>query len=148
MATYASSWRGCEVGGSVALQASHCLVCSGKRERCPGVIKVRAYRHVEPGRSVMTLLACLRKTGGDVVRVRCFPEIREVTTHARGGRRREVAGGVALRALHRRLGSGERERRLGMIKGCVQPCTAVVAWLARLREAGSRVVRVCGFGKI
>lgn len=62
------------------------------------------------------------------------------------GSRREVvvAIHVTLGALHRDVGSGEGERRLGMIEGCRLPRGGGMADVALLRNAGREMVRIRG----
>lgn len=59
-----------------------------------------------------------------------------------GGGQVVIAIHVALRALHGRVGAGERESSSGVIKGRAVPRGRVMALLARRREAGLHMVRI------
>ena len=106
------------------------------------MIKVRTH----PRRGVVALRAGLREPGLHMVGLRRTLEIFQVAADAGGIRAGQVvvAVHVALRALHRRVGPGQREAGGRVIKRRVQPTRRAVALLAGLREARTDVIGVRG----
>lgn len=89
-----------------------------------------------PGRSRMTHRAICRKTRGDVIRVRRLVEVIYVARSAIGWRAIETTVDVALRALQRRVCSGQDKAREGpMIKLRASPGHRRVALLAGAWES-------------
>ena len=124
----------------VALCALNAGMRAAQRESSAGVIKLRA----GPGRGGMALLTGLGESGLHVVRIGSGLEILLVATDTGAvcGRQGVVVVHVALRALHRRVRSRERESSGGVIKGRVIPRGRRVTLLTGLRESGLHVVRI------
>ena len=114
----------------VALCASHGRVSARQRETGRRVIE----RRVIPRRSVVALLAGLRESRTDVIRIRRSLEIFQVAAHASCRRQVVVIVDVALSTLQSRVRTGERESGVVVIKGGLCPRRCVVALLASLRE--------------
>ena len=99
-----------------------------------------------PVGGVVALCAGLRKAGLYVIRICGGVEIRLMAADA--GRVRAgqivVTVDVALRALQRRVRTGQRESRRGVVEGRSSPCRSRVALLAGRREARLDVVRIGG----
>ena len=114
----------------VALRASHGRVSARQRETGRRVIE----RRVIPRRSVVALLAGLRESRTDVIRIRRSLEIFQVAAHASCRRQVVVIVDVALSTLQSRVRTGEREPCVVVIKGGLCPRCCVVALLASLRE--------------
>jgi len=124
----------------VALRARHRRVRAGQRETSRGVIERRG----RPRRRVVALLTGLCEARLHVIRIRRSLEILQVATDAgrvRGGQV-VIAVHVALRALHRRVRTAQREAGRRMIKRRIVPRRRVVALLARGRESRRHVVRI------
>ena len=82
---------------------------------------------VAPGRRVVTGGAGRRNTRLRVVRICSSLIILQVTAGAIGGRQVVVSVGVALRALQRCVGAGERKSNQAVVEGCRDPRRCVVA---------------------
>ena len=126
----------------VATRAGNRCVRSGQRKSGGGVVKGRAI----PRSRGVTLLASLRKSGTDVVRIGRALKIFQVAADA--GRVRAgqvvVAVHVALSALHAGVRAGQGESCGRMIKVCAGPGSRVMALRTGLRECGLHVVRIRG----
>ena len=129
-----------EIVVHVALRALHAGVRAGQREAGRGVVECRA----GPLRGVVAHGAVLREAGGFVRRVGGPVEIRQVAGNARGAGQAEVVVHVALRALHRGVGAGQRETRSGVVEFSAHPLRRVVAQSAILREPRGLVIRTGG----
>ena len=145
VATVAASRRACERAARVALTASESDVGSGELELRHRVVIEGA---LEPRGGVVTLLAGLRHSSGDVIRVSGLLEISDMASGALRWRASVASGGVTLHALDAQVSTGERERRLVVIEVGAAPGSRVVAVHASLRNAGSRVVRAGGLLKV
>ena len=89
-----------------------------------------------PSRSVVTNLASLRESAGDMVGIRSALEILQVARHARIAGQVVVVIDVAVRASARRYSvqSSEREPGAVVVELRVHPVAGVVALFADLRE--------------
>jgi len=141
--------RACRVSQRVvvvdmAIRARAWRHCVHPSEREPGAVVVEG--RIGPVAGAMALLAGLRETGGDVVRIRGALEVFQVAAHARHVGDGVVVVGVTVGALPRRHGmhSREREIRKVVVKRCVCPVARIVALLASLREIRADVVRIRG----
>ena len=94
----------------------------------------------------MALLAGLRESSLNVIRVRRALVALQMARHAGCHRDVVVVVDVAIDALSRRNGvcSCKREPRRGVVKFCTRPRCGVVALLARLSKTSLHVVRVRG----
>jgi hypothetical protein len=97
-----------------------------------------------PRRSAVTILASLREPGLHMVGI-CRPlKIFKVTGDAGCVRNAVVVVDMALRALQRRVGAGQREPCRAVIESSVCPRSRVVARRACGRNSGRRMWRaVC-----
>lgn len=110
----------------------------GQRER--SVVMVERRRH--PGRGAVAHVTLLRESDRYVVRVGCTLEICQVTRYARCIGQAIISVGVALTALQRRMGPGQRKAGGGVVERCRGPGGCVVTDLALLRESRRHVVRI------
>jgi len=105
-------------------------------------------RVIECGRRprgcVVTDFTLLRETRRDVIRIVRSLEILQVTTHATGIADVVVSVQMALRALHARVGPGQREAGLRVIEGCRHPRRGRMANITGLRHARRRMIRIRG----
>ena len=124
----------------VALRALQRDMGAREGESRSGVIEVSS----GPGSRVVALLASLREARTHVVRIRGALEILQVAVHARRicAGQAVVVVDVALRALHGRMRTGEREASGGVIKGRIVPGGRVVTLLASLGNSRRDVIRV------
>ena len=114
-------------------------VRAGQREARGGMVKLRAL----PGGCGVTLLAGLRETACDVVRIRRAIEIVDVAGCAVLRRACKSAVHMALRARHIHVRTSEGELRQGVVvKLCALPRGRRVAARAVLRESGVHVIRI------
>jgi len=122
----------------VATGARDCRMRPRQREAGGGVIE----HPVAPVGGGVALVTGLREAGGYVIWIGRALEIFQVALYA--GAARQVVGViyVALRALQRRVRSGQRETGGRVIKCRRCPVRGAMALLAGLRESGSRVRRI------
>ena len=114
----------------VTLCALHGAMRARQREAGRGVIEGR----IIPRSGAVTLLAGLRESRTDVIRIRCALEIFQMAAHAGCRCQVVVIVDVALGTLQSRVRTGEREPRVVVIKGGLCPRRRVVALLTGLRE--------------
>ena len=89
------------VGVAISTLQPRVSTCNRKAHR--GVIETRRL----PRGRAMAVLAGLRKSQCNVIRIRGFPEVRRVTSNAVGGRAFVLATHVATQAVERGMGSGQ-----------------------------------------
>lgn len=123
----------------MALAAGHVGVRAGQRKR--GLIVIE--RRVHPGGGVVARFARGGECGRDVIGIFCALEVAFMAGVAILGRAGEVAGCVALHALHRSVRAGEREER-GVIETRWRPAGGGVAHGAVRRESGRDMVGTAG----
>ncbi len=125
----------------MALRALHRGVGSGQRELGGRiVIELRAL----PLRRRMAYGAILGEARRHVVGIGGAAVIGQVAAFAGGQRTGILAADMALRALHRRVGPGQREPCLVVVELCALPLRGRVTDRAVLREARRRVVGIGG----
>ena len=126
----------------VTLRALNGGVRAGERES--GVVVIEGRRR--PRGRVVALLASLRESAGNVIRVGRALKILQVAADTSRVRARqvEVPIDVALRTLNGGMRSGQREARGRVIKVGAHPRGRVVALRTGLREAGLHVVGIGG----
>ena len=92
----------------------------------------------------MALIARLRETRRNVVRVRRRLVILHMTTHTGGRRQVETIVEVAVGALARRhrMSAGQRKSRSRVIEMCVQPGIGSVTGRASCREPACHVIGI------
>jgi len=97
-----------------------------------------------PSRSVVTNLASLRKSAGDMVGIRGPLEVLQMARHAGIGSQVVIVIDVAISASSRRHSMLAVERKPGavVVELRVRPVAGVVALLAGLREVRSNVIRI------
>lgn len=123
----------------VTLRTLHADVCPCEGKSRPVVIEVC----VAPGIRIVAVLAGLRNSGTDVIRIRRLLEVRQVAGHAGRTQAGEHPAGVALRALRARMRTGQRELGHGVvIELHTQPVHRAVAHRTFLREARRLVGRI------
>ena len=130
-----------EISTRVALVALQLGMPAGERESDSGVVETRGL----PSCSSMALLASLRQSKRNVIRVVCLLEVGQVTAYA-GCRCAFVPSShMTSRAVQGRVHSGQGEpSELQVVKGCTQPGVDGVALLALDGESGGHVIRRVG----
>lgn len=126
------------IGVRVALAALQGSVRPGQRPARGRVIECGR----RPRGCVVTDFTLLRETRRDVIRIVGSLEILQVTTHASRIADVVVSVQMTLRALHARVGPGQREAGLRVIERCRHPCRRAVAHLALLRDARGGVIGI------
>ena len=140
VAAHALRRRSGKVAAGVALRALHGDVRARQR-KCRLVVIETC---VEPAGRIVALLASLREAAGHMVGIGGALEVRQVAAHALRWRAGEVAAPMALRALHSRVRSGQRECSLVVIERRRQPRFGVMTTGAILRESRRPVIWICG----
>ena len=122
----------------VALCALQCCMRPGQGETSGRVIK----RAVAPVCRGVALVAGLRESRGDMVRIGSPLEIFQVALRARAARKAVVIVHVALRAGQGSVRSCQCKSRGRVIERCRRPVRRAMARLAGLRESSRRVRRI------
>lgn len=129
MTTNALRGRIRKIPARMALRALHAGVGTGERKRRFGVIEAG----VQPTRRVVALLATLRDSGSDVIRIGRALKIRQMASHTLYRRIHERAAGMALRATDAGMSSSQGEFCLRIvIEFRVEPGRGVMAGCAVL----------------
>jgi len=124
----------------MALRALQRRVRAGQRKSRGRVIECC----IAPRSGGVALLASLWEIRLHVIRICGALEVLQVATHASRVRAGQIviAVYVTLRALQRRMRTGQRKSGGRMVEGRARPSGGAVALLARLREARGDVIRI------
>ena len=130
--------RGGEVSARVALTALQAAVGAGQRK-----LRLRVIEHRTcPGRRRVALRAIGREPRLLMIRIRRAVIERNMASAAIRGRVCEGAVAMALRTLHGRMRTGQRERRFCVVKGRAGPVGGAVADRAVSRESSLDVIGI------
>jgi len=115
---------------------------TSQRKSYTGVVEGR----VQPVGGVMTGVAGLREVRADVVRIGRALEILQVAVDAGRAGQAVIVVDVAIGtdARRNRMQAGERESRVVVVEGRIEPVGGVVAGIAGLREVRRHVVGIRG----
>ena len=123
----------------VALRALHADVCPRQGESRLRVIELGRL----PRGRAMAHFALLRQSSSSVVRIGRSLEVFQVTRNPGSRGQVVISVGVALRTLHLRVRTSQRECRLGVIETGRLPGGSRMADFALLRHASRDVIRIC-----
>ncbi len=138
--TIRAAENGVVVGIGMALIASIPLaLVSARVDRKIRTVMVKI--RVIPASGIVTHCAIGRETSGEVIRIVRILIIIVMTKVAIRRCPAELSVNVACGAIHKYMGSGERERGLSVIKRRRLPCRCRVTHLAVLRIAVCSVIR-------